>query len=226
MRQSNLFRFILTGLCVMPSIALAQAECKPFTDGKKLPALSTLLDSAAVVTNIPAPDSSGPAEVVVSVMTGVTPRGFVMDSLAASTSAGTALLESVLSALKAEARNAIPAFRVHVVLRPAASVFVEPSVLCAPRAKSAPGRASFTVAVPAGPGGSGARPPRPRSVTPRIKIGINGEVLQVDLGGGTGYPEGDRSLRQSLEGQRYEPAVLDGRPVQVWLRDKRVELVR
>lgn len=64
------------------------------------------------------------------------------------------------------------------------------------------------------------------SVTPRIKIGVNGEVLQVDLGAGTGYPDGDRSLRQSLESQRYEPALLDGRPVQVWLRGKSVELVR
>lgn len=113
-----------------------------------------------------------------------------------------------------------------MVLGQAASVFVEPSVMCSPRAKGPPGRASFTVTGPAGPAGSGARPPRPRSVTPRIKIGINGEVLQVDLGGGTGYPDGDRSLRQALEGQRYEPARLDGRPVQVWLRDKQVELVR
>jgi len=55
---------------------------------------------------------------------------------------------------------------------------------------------------------------------------VNGEVLQVDLGGSTGYADGDRAVRQSLEDQRYEPARLDGRPVQVWFRDKKVELVR
>jgi hypothetical protein len=225
MRRLELFRFILLAFS-RPGSAVAPEDCKPLTEAKKLPALTTLLDSAGVVTNLPAADSSGPAEVLVSVMTGAMPHAFVMDSLAAKTAAGTAVLERVLSALRPDAGNAIPAFRVRVVLGQAASVFVEPSVLCGPRGKGPPSRLSFTVRGPAGPPGSGARTPPPRSVNPRIKIGINGEVLQVDLGGGTGYPEGDRSLRRALEGQRYEPALLDGRPVQVWLRDKQVELVR
>jgi hypothetical protein len=222
----DLFRFVLPGVFLIPAVAVAQEDCKPLTEGKKLPALTTLLDSAGVVTTLPASDSSGPAEVLVSVMTGATPHAFVMDSLAAQTAAGTTVLESVFSALNPDARNAIPAFRVRVLLGQVAGVFVEPSVLCGPRGRRPSSWVSFTITGPAGPPGSGARAPRPRPVNPRIKIGINGEVLQVDLGGGTGYPEGDRVLRQALEGERYEPALLDGRPVQVWLRDKHVELVR
>ncbi len=213
---------VALGVLSMPAVAGAQEGCKPLTELKKMPALTSLLDSGGVVANLPAPDSSYPAEIVISVMTGATPRAFVMDSLAAKTAAGTAVTERVVSSLKPEARNAIPAFRVRVVMGQAASVNVEPSVLCAPRAKGPPPRpSSFTIVAPAG-----ARPPRPQSVIPRIKIGVNGEVLQVDLGSGTGYPEGDRSMRQSLERQLYEPALLDGRPVQVWLREKQVELVR
>jgi hypothetical protein len=213
---------IAPGLSMLPVVAVAQEGCKPLTELKKLPALNTLLDSAGLVTSLPAPDAGGPGEVVVSVMTGAAPQAHVMDSVTAAAT-GTAVKERVLATLKPGARNAMPAFRVRVALAQSVSIFVEPSILCDPRARGPQDRrASFTVTSPSGPGSA----PRPRSVTPRIKIGVNGEVLQVDLGGGTGYPEGDRSLRQALEGQRFEPALLDGRPVQVWLRAKKVELIR
>lgn len=224
MRRSDLSSVIL-GLVLSPAVAIAQEDCKPLTDPRKLPALSKLLDSAAVVTSLPA-DSSGPNEVLLSVMTGATPEAFVMDSVSAKTATGLAVRERVLAAVTPEARNAIPAFRVRVTLGQALGVYVEPSVLCPPRPTTPPGKASFMITGPAGPPGSTPRPARPREVSPRIKVGVNGEVLQVDLGGGTGYAEGDRAVRQSLEGQRYQPALLDGRPVQVWLRDKKVELVR
>lgn len=213
------------GLVLVPSLAVAQEDCKPLSDAKKLPALTNLLDSAAVVANLTA-DPSGPSEVLLSVMTGSTPEVFVMDPVVATTAMGTTVRDRVLSSLEPDARNAIPAFRVRVILGQSLGVSVEPSVLCPPRGKGPPARVSFQVVGPAGPPGSTPRPPRPRDIIPRIKIGVNGEVLQVDLGGGTGYPDGDRAFRQSLEGQRYEPALLDGRPVQVWLRDKKVELVR
>ena len=219
-------RFILFALVLTPAIAVAQEECKPLTDASKLPALNKLLDSAKVVASLPAADLGGPTEVLLSVMTGATPSAVVMDSVVAKSAMGTAVRDRVLSSLRPDARNAIPAFRVRVTLGQALGVNAEPSVLCPPRPTTSPGRASFTIVTPAGPPGSVSRPPRPREISPRIKIGVNGEVLQVDLGGGTGFADGDRSVRQALEGQRYVPALLDGRPVQVWLRDKRVELVR
>lgn len=222
-RRKSLFAIL--GLIGVPAVVVAQDDCKPLTDARRLPALTKLLDSAAVVASLPAADSSGPTEVLLSVMTGATPRAFVMDSVAARSAIGSVILERVLASLKPESRNALPAFRVRVVLAQALGVSVEPSVLCAPQGKGAPSRVAFTVVVPAGPGGSASRP-RPRDVSPRIKIGVNGEVLQVDLGGGTGYADGDRAMRQSMESQRYEPARLDGRPVEVWLQKGRVDLVR
>jgi hypothetical protein len=212
---------ILVGLSTLTSLAGAQEGCKPLNEVSRFPALATLVDSAALVAGLPAPNANGPAEVVVSVLTAATAQAHLMDSVAADL--GASVKDRVLASLKPGARNAVQAFRVRVVLNQPASVFVEPSVLCDPKPLTPPGRASFSIVAPGGPG---SPPPRPRNVQPRLKIGVNGEVLQVDLGGGTGYPDGDRSLRQSLEGQRYEPARLDGRPVQVWLRDKRVELVR
>ena len=224
MRRWKSFAIYCTGLglSTAPLVAPAQEGCKPLTEFNKLPALTVLLDSAALVTDLPAPDASAPGDVWVSVMTGATPQVHVMDSAAASAT-GAKVVEKVVASLKPGARNAVPAFRVRVILVQPVGVTVEPSVLCDPKPTGAPRQASFTYVAPAGPGSPISRP---RPVTPRIKIGVNGEVLQVDLGAGTGYPDGDRSLRQAIEGQRYEPALLDGRPVQVWLREKRVELVR
>jgi hypothetical protein len=42
MRRLDLSRFILPGLLLIPAIAVAQEDCKPLTEGKKLPALTTL----------------------------------------------------------------------------------------------------------------------------------------------------------------------------------------
>jgi hypothetical protein len=221
MSRLKLFASAL-GLSILPAVGVAQDECKVVTEVTKLPAMTALLDSAALVANLPAPNAGAPGEVVVSVMTGARSQAHVMDSVAAG-AAGITVQERVLASLKPGIRNAIPAFRVRVVLAQPAAVYLEPSVLCEPKATTPARQASFTYLTPAGAG-----PPqgRPRSVSPRIKIGSNGEVLQVDLGAGTGLPDGDRALRQALEGQRYQPALLDGRPVQVWLREKKVELVR
>src|SRR5688572_2530493 len=218
MRPSKLYTTygIAFGLSVLPVVAVAQQGCKALTEAKELPALTSLLDSSALVANLPVPDAGAPGEVVVSVVTGAMPQAHVMDSVAAAAT-GMTVMQRVLASLKPGAGNAPPAFRVRVVLAQPVSVYVEPSVLCEPKAKGPERKLALTVA-------AGSPPPRP--ISPRIKIGVNGEVLQVDLGGGTGNPNGDRSLRQALERQRYEPALLDGRPVQVWLREKRVELVR
>ena len=223
MRRIDVFALTMFTSFLAARAAHAQEGCKPVTEAKKLPAVTALLDSSAMAANLPTPEASAPAEFLISVTTGSAPRAFIMDSSTALSAAGAAVLERVVPSLKPNARNAVPAFRIRVIAGPAASISVEPSILCAPRLPGPPPRqASFTITTQ----GRGGPPPRPRSVTPRLKIGVNGEVLQVDLGAGTGYPDGDRSLRQSLEGQRFEPATLDGRPVQVWMRGKDVEIVR
>jgi hypothetical protein len=229
MSQSFKRAVLALSVFLIPAIASAQEdgqvrECKPVSDIKKLPAVSALLDSASLIANLPAPDAAAAKELFVSVTTGSAPKAFVMDSVAAKTESGRILVEKVLASLKPNARNLLPSFRLQVLLGETPRVSVLPSLLCPPKGKSPPRRASFSVISPSGPGASQVA--RPRDVEPRIKIGVNGEVLQVDLGAGTGYPDGDRSLREALQGQQYEPALLDGRPVQVWLRGKNVEIVR
>ena len=97
------------GVSILPAVGVAQEGCRALTEVTKLPALTALLDSAALVANL-APNAGGPGEVVVSVMTGSTPQAYVMDSVAAA-APGTAVQERVLASLKPGARNAIPAFR-------------------------------------------------------------------------------------------------------------------
>jgi len=65
MRRLDLSRFIFLCLFLIPAVVVAQEDCRLLTEAKKLPGLTTLLDSGGVVANLPA-DSSGPAEVLVS----------------------------------------------------------------------------------------------------------------------------------------------------------------
>jgi hypothetical protein len=97
----RLKRSFVFGLVMSPVLAFAQEDCKPLTDAKKLPALTNLLDSAALLANLTA-DPSGPNEVLVSVMTGSTPEAFVMDPVIATTATGTAVRDRVLSSRRAK----------------------------------------------------------------------------------------------------------------------------
>jgi hypothetical protein len=51
-------------------------------------------------------------------------------------------------------------------------------------------------------------------------------VLAVEILQGSGYAEIDRAVRESSHSKQSTPALLDGRPVEVWLTENRVELVR
>src|SRR5688572_22606707 len=125
---------IAFGLSMLPLVAVAQQGCKALTEAKELPALTSLLDSSALVANLPVPDAGAPGEVLVSVMTGAMPQAHVMDSMATAAT-GTTVMERVLASLKPGVSKAPPAFRVRVVLAQPVSVYVEPSVLCDPKAK-------------------------------------------------------------------------------------------
>ncbi|MBL0171009.1 MAG: energy transducer TonB [Gemmatimonadaceae bacterium] len=75
---------------------------------------------------------------------------------------------------------------------------------------------------------SAGGPPRstPTRVTPRLHIDMAGRVVDVDLGSGSGYDEVDRSIQASMRAQRFSPALLDGKPAEVWLSANKAELVR
>lgn len=137
MRRSILRCFVALGALTPPVVA-AQEGCKPATEATKLPAVSALLDSASLIANLPAPDLAASAEVIVSVTTGPAPRAVIMDSLAARSEAGQALVEKVLASLKPESRNLLPAFRLRVLLGQAPTLSVLPALVCPPESKSSP----------------------------------------------------------------------------------------
>ena len=117
---------------LIPAVAAAQETCKAPTEAAKLPAVSALLDSAKLIANLPAPDLAASKEVIVSVTTGASPRAVVMDSVAAKTESGRTLAQRVVAALKPNARNLLPSFRLRVLLGEAPALAVLPALVCPP----------------------------------------------------------------------------------------------
>jgi hypothetical protein len=200
--------------------AVANGTCKPLADPRKLPELDALFDSAVLTASLPATDDSSPAELWISVRPGENADAFVIDESAAGPWA-TATVTQVLASLRKGARVEMPSFRLRVVPGAAAQLSIDRSILCNPEAQGSPAPVRMTRAVV-----PGQTPPRPRSVSPRIRIGPSGDVRRVDLGSGSGDRELDRLMEESLRRVRYRPATLDGRPVEVWLTGTRVEIAR
>ena len=121
---------------LIPALAAAQETCKAPTEGAKLPAVSALLDSAKLIANLPAPDLAASKEFVVSVTMGPTPRAVIMDSVAAKTEAGKTLAQRVVGALKPNATNMQPSFRLRVLLGEAPALAVLPPLVCPPHGPS------------------------------------------------------------------------------------------
>jgi hypothetical protein len=205
--------------------AIGQQECRPLNLPKRIRSLDLVVDSTALVTRLQALDALHPAEVIVSVLLANGGSGHVVTE-SPDTATGDQVVQHVVASLRPISKDAPAAFRVHVRFGPTPSIALEPSLLCAPVAVDEKGEIRvpfFEVRrVP-----EGSLPPRPlRDVTPSLRIDPTGRVLEVNLGSGTGSSEVDRGLREMMLGERYRPALLDGRPVEVWLTGKRVELVR
>ena len=120
---------------LLSSVAAAQ-NCKPATETTKLPAISALLDSATLIKNLPAPDRAAAKEVFVRVTTATTPRAVVMDSVVAKTESGRALVQTILTALKPNAKSVAPAFRLRILLGEAPAIAVVPDLVCPPKETS------------------------------------------------------------------------------------------
>jgi len=118
---------------LIPGVAAAQETCKAASEATKFPAVSTVLDSASLIANLPAPDLAASKEVIVSVTTGPTPRAVVLDTVAAKTESGKTLTQKVVAALKPNARTMLPAFRLRVLLGEAPALSLLPALVCPPK---------------------------------------------------------------------------------------------
>lgn len=204
--------------------AAAQDTCHAL-EPKMTPSVAVLFDSTALASRLPVGTLGDLGEVQITVVTGPKPRGYVLNSDPADTTAS-GFIEQILGTLR-PSRSAPPAFRLHVTFGASPTMKVAPALLCDPVALTEPKPVSYTVVVPSSARGSvGAAGTRPRPVTPSVRIGVNGEVLRVDVGAGTGNSQLDRSIQQSFQAQRWRAATLDGRPMSVIVTGKKVEIVR
>lgn len=200
-------------------------DCRPLEKPKDLPRLDAVLDSLALLDRVLGLDTMPPVPVIVSVFLSDKPRAHIVDK-SAPTSTEDLVLGHVLASLRPVSKNSPIAVRVHLRLGPARGISLERSVLCAPTALGGLGELKVPFFVGQVRGASPSGPPEPRSVTARIRVSADGHVLQVNLGSGTGIPNLDQAMREAILKQRYDPALLDGRPAEVWIEGKRIDLVR
>jgi TonB family protein len=125
------------------------------------------------------------------------------------------VLGHVLATLRPPAQSARFAFQVRVQAGANPAVRLERSVLCGPIKAQ-----NFSP-----PPGVGLRPfapspipgARPEPVRAKVRISAEGAVTAVTILSSSGYPEIDREVVTRSKAQHYRPALLDGRPVAVWI---------
>ena len=104
------------------------------------------------------------------------------------------------------------AFRVHLQVAPNRRVRLERALLCEPQAVE--GQNVKAVAPSLIPGY------QPKRVRTRVLVNPSGAVTAVTILTSSGYPDIDQVLIHSIKARRYRPALLDGRPVAVWISDR------
>jgi hypothetical protein len=213
-------RTALTGASRVPYAA----KCDPVPTPRALTSVDAVLDSTALMAGLAAISTDVRDEVTLSIRFGGRPTGHVVD-VAQPSPMQSSLLDLVLASVRSG--GAAIATRVVVLPGPTPVVRLDRSILCAPEARGG-GSGSRQPAVvgrvtSSAPGGV---PTQPREVRARVRISDSGNVLAVEILQGSGYAEIDRAVRESSLSKKYTPALLDGRPVEVWLTENRVELVR
>lgn len=203
-------------------------SCAALMQPKHLPSLGIVLDSTALMTRLQALDTTSTGNVIVGVRFSSGPTGHIVER-SASAPLSELVMGHVLASLRPASKGAPPAFRVHVRLGPAPTIALERSVLCRPLTVEH-GGGEIRIAygrVESAEAAAGVMPSRPRpiTITPSLRISATGQVEEVNLGAGTGEHEVDRSIREKLLAWRFHPALLDGRPVAVWVSSKQVGLI-
>ena len=192
-------------------------RCAPLTVPKKLPSADTIVDSAALAASLPA-DGEGVFLFSVGGGPGRSRAARPIEDQGARISDTMTAL--VAAALRANPDAVGDAIRLRITTGPQPAFSIEKSVLCPPTAppSTAVGRISTTTTT--------RLPDRVRSPKFRLRISVEGAVVETLLRSSSGVPELDRELMAVVSRNRFQPALLDGMPVEVWLDDGRVEIVR
>lgn len=219
---------VATGLLATPS-AVSTAyrdDCEPLSKAKDMPALSVLLDSAGLYQRLAQVDAPALNNITISVLLSDSPSTYV-----AGVDTPTAIQDSVRvfvrESLRAQTKKTPQAFRVLVTGGKAIDIVAEPSMLCAPTLLNA-GREKvpFVVAGAGRNGGEGAIPLSRDAFVPTIRVGVDGTVQDVTMKDGDPSSNLARNMKLEYSSRRYTPALLDGRPIEVLVRGRTVELVK
>jgi len=217
---------VMLGSIGSHSVGGQRRDCKPLPDPKRLPGLDAVTDSAALVTRLAALDSI-PGEIIVSVWYAEHPAAYAVDAVLPLSVTHEAVLAAVSAALRPAQKDSPAAFRIRTQLGKTPRVVLERSILCNPTTSDGYAVQSTVLVGRVTGAAPEETPPRnARPVQTGIRVSPTGEVLEASILSGSGIAEVDRALLESLRGQRFRPALLDGRPVEVWLRGNRIELVR
>lgn len=205
----------------------AQENCRPLEQPKKMPAMSALLDSMELMRRLALLDPTTIPAMSVGVVLDAPVDVFVVDLFTPS-AVHDSLRAIVRETARPRGKDFPRSYRVHVAGSSAAAITIERSILCGPVSMGGPGGRGAVVgrvSVRTTPGG-GPPSSRGKTFTTRQKVDSTGQVVEVDIGSGSGFPEVDRSVRETLRNQQFVPATLDGRPVGVWLTKGKAELIR
>ncbi len=195
-------------------------KCPPLPIPDVLPALDAIVDSAKLLPQLAQFRSGdGLPDLVLSL---TTPHGSAATLRVLSGPAGEqadSVSQLVQSGLRASFRLDAPSIRLRLKFKDALRLFVERSELCPPVSLEAQTLRSVTVTTAEPP------PAHVRSPKIRLRIGADGGVLGADLLSSSGIPELDADMLRAAQAAKYQPALLDGRRVEVWFERGRVDLV-
>lgn len=195
---------------------VVQRRCGPLTLPSTLPTVDQLIDSAGLTSALR--DVQG-GEFLLSVvfMGRGRPTLLPLDSWVG---APDSLLPLVVASVRATADVDAPSVRLRIRLTTPPRVKVERSELCIPVALDAGGINRVTVTT------AGPPPARLKAPVVRMRIGSDGSVLAAEVARSSGLPELDQEILRTAPQLRFRPALLDGRPIEVWLDRGRAEVVR
>jgi hypothetical protein len=210
----------------------ANDDCQPLSGPKRLPEAWVVVDSSLLQQGITSLGLPPDTEVVASLIpgTGQRPPKIELGIARAPTFRDQQLLTSLRAAIRSTATFDAPSIRLTVHVSSAVSVTLTRSVLCQPVlvafTETRVVRLPFSVER-VSPGSPSSRP----SLTPNwrpepvLLVDAEGQVREAKLSISSGDPTIDRQFLEPLRDQRFHPALLDGRPVAVWLGNNRTEVV-
>jgi TonB family protein len=209
---------------VAAAMPVDSGNCRPLSEPKRLPEPSLVVDTAGLFAHLEAVAPVSPGDVAVSMLWSDHPEGYLLGELP-HPPWHDIVLEQLLASLRPVAKHASLAMQVHLQVGPNRTIRLARSILCGPLAVE-----GQNVSPPFGVGRVKAFAPspipgyQPQRVRTRMLVDGSGAVTAVSILSSSGYPEIDQALMQSMKAQHYRPALLDGRPVAVWISDRGITL--